>query len=385
MTKPQILPSQRDLFDIPADVAYLNCAYMSPLSRAAVAAGEAGMRRKARPWEVTPQDFFTDSERVRALFAQIINATADDIALVPAASYGIAVAAQALPLQAGQSVLTLAEQFPSNVYRWMEKARAANARYVTVPRPADDDWTAAVLSHIDRSTAIVALPHCHWTDGGLLDLIAIRKACNAVGAALCIDATQSLGALPFDVAEIDPDFLAVGGYKWLMGPYSFGYLYVARRWQQAVPLEQNWIARKDSENFAGLVDYKSEYQPGARRFDVGERSNFALTPAAIAALQMLLDWGIENIQATLAARNAAIAERAEAELGLSSAPAHRRAGHFLGLRFGGEVPVDLPARLAAKKVYVSVRGRSMRVTPHLYNSDEDVERLFSVMKTALKR
>ncbi|WP_298724332.1 aminotransferase class V-fold PLP-dependent enzyme [uncultured Ferrovibrio sp.] len=385
MTKPQILPSQRHLFDIPADVAYLNCAYMSPLSRAAVAAGEAGMRRKARPWEVTPQDFFTDSERVRALFAQIINATADDIALVPAASYGIAVAAQALPLQAGQSVLTLAEQFPSNVYRWMEKARAANARYVTVPRPADDDWTAAVLSHIDRSTAIVALPHCHWTDGGLLDLIAIRKACNAVGAALCIDATQSLGALPFDVAEIDPDFLAVGGYKWLMGPYSFGYLYVARRWQQAVPLEQNWIARKDSENFAGLVDYKSEYQPGARRFDVGERSNFALTPAAIAALQMLLDWGIENIQATLAARNAAIAERAEAELGLSSAPAHRRAGHFLGLRFGGEVPVDLPARLAAKKVYVSVRGRSMRVTPHLYNSDEDVERLFSVMKTALKR
>lgn len=384
MIAPKLLSTQRHLFDIPEDVAYLNCAYMSPLSRAAAAAGEVGLRRKTRPWEVTPQDFFTDSETVRALFARIVNASAEDIALVPAASYGMAVAANALPLAAGQSVITLAEQFPSNVYPWMEKARAANAAHVTVPRPEDDDWTAAVLSRIDRNTAIVALPHCHWTDGGLLDLVAIRRACNAVGAALCIDATQSLGALPFDVAAIDPDFLAVGGYKWLMGPYSYGYLYVPKRWQQAMPIEQNWIARKDAENFAGLVDYKSEYQPGARRFDVGERSNFALTPAAISALQMLLDWGIENIQATLAARNAQIAARAQAELDLTSAPVHRRAGHFLGLRFGGAVPADLPARLAAEKVYVSVRGKSMRVTPHVYNTDDDIERLFDVLKAVVR-
>lgn len=379
----QILPSQRALFDIPDDIAYLNCAYMSPLARPVVAAGEAGMARKARPWQVTSQDFFTDTEIVRGLFARLVNATAEDIALVPAASYGLAVAAHALPLQAGQSVLTLAEQFPSNVYPWMEKARAANAAHMQVPRPADDDWTAAVLARIDAKTAIVALPHCHWTDGGLLDLVAIRQACRDVGAALVIDATQSLGALPFDVQAIDPDFLAVGGYKWLMGPYSFGYLYVARRWQQAMPFEQNWIARRDSENFAGLVDYKTDYQPGARRFDVGERSNFALMPAAKAALELLLGWGVENIQATLASRTAMIASRAREEFGLGSAPVQKRAGHFLGLRFKNGVPADLPARLAAGNVFVSVRGQSMRVTPHVYNTDDDVERLFRVLKSAL--
>ncbi|HEX6958745.1 MAG TPA: aminotransferase class V-fold PLP-dependent enzyme [Ferrovibrio sp.] len=385
MAAPKLLPSQRALFDIPDDVAYLNCAYMSPLSRAAVAAGEAGLRRKAQPWQVLPQDFFTESEAVRALFARLINAGAEDIALIPAASYGMAVAVHALPLRAGQSVLTLAEQFPSNVYPWMEAARAADAAHVSVPRPSDDDWTSAVLARIDSRTAIVALPHCHWTDGGLLDLAAIRAACNAVGAALCVDATQSLGALPFDAAAIDPDFLVAGGYKWLMGPYSYGYLYVAKRWQQAMPLEQNWIARKASENFAGLVDYQGEYQPGARRFDVGERSNFALAPAAKAALQTLLDWGVENIQATLAARNLDIAARAKAELGLDSAPPAKRAGHFLGLRFAAAVPADLPARLAAERVYVSVRGKSMRVTPHVYNTDQDVERFFAVLQAALPR
>jgi selenocysteine lyase/cysteine desulfurase len=155
-----------------------------------------------------------------------------------------------------------------------------------------------------------------------------------------------------------------------------------------MPLEQNWIARKDSENFAGLVDYQSEYQPGARRFDVGERSNFALTPAARAALEMILGWGVGNVQATLAARNGAIAARARDAFGLSVADDRRRAGHFLGLRFDGPnypdgVPADLPAKLAADNVFVSVRGRSMRVTPHLYNTDADIERLFRSLQAAL--
>lgn len=388
MPQPNIIPSQRHLFDIPDDVAYLNSAYMGPMAKSVIAAGEGGMAAKGRPWAIRPVDFFTESEAVRALFAQLVNATADDIAIVPAVSYGMAVAANALPLKAGQSVITLAEQFPSNVYPWIEKARAANAAHITVPRPSDDDWTAGVLSRIDANTAVVALPHCHWTDGGLLDLVAIRKACDHVGAALCIDATQSLGVLPFDVAVIRPDFLCAGGYKWMLGPYSYGYLYVDPRWHGALPIEHNWIARRDSEDFAGLVNYKSGFQPGARRFDMGERSNFALTPAAKAALQMLLDWGSANIQATLKQRNDAIAERARAEFGLDSVAPHRRAGHYLGLRFGGAkyeggIPADLPAKLAAANVFVSVRGKAMRVTPHLYNTDQDVERLFSVMKEAL--
>jgi selenocysteine lyase/cysteine desulfurase len=378
-----LLPSQRALFDIPSDIAYLNAAYMGPLPKVAAEAGVLGMRAKLTPWTIAPVDFFTESEAVRGLFGRLVNATVNDIAIVPSVSYGMAVAANILAPKAGQTIVTLAEQFPSNIYPWIELAKARGAQFINIPRPGDDDWTSLVLEQITGNTAIVALPHCHWTDGGLLDLVAIGAACRKVGAALCIDATQSMGVMPFDVKTIQPDFLVSGGYKWMLGPYSFGYLYVAPRWQSAVPLEHNWIARKDSENFAGLVDYKSEFQPGARRFDVGERSNFALTPAAKASLELLLDWGTARIYATLKSRNDKVAERARAELGLDTVPADRRAGHYLGLRFPEGVPADLPAKLAAEKVFVSVRGKAMRVTPHVYTTDEDIERLFGVLKAAL--
>jgi selenocysteine lyase/cysteine desulfurase len=381
LTNTSSLPTQRHLFDIPDDVAFLNCAYMSPLPKASVAAGERGLRRKLNPWTLAPADFFTGSEAVRALFAQLINADAGDIAFAAAVSYGMAQAAANIALANTQTIVTLAEQFPSNVYPWMALAERTGARFVSVPRPADDDWTAALLAAINASTGVVAVPHCHWTDGGLIDLEAVGAACRRAGAILCVDGTQSVGALPFDVKRIDPDYLAVATYKWLLGPYSLGFLYVAPRHQGGRPLEHNWIARKNSEDFAGLVNYQHEFQAGARRFDVGERSNFALMPVAEASLKLIAGWTVPRILATLALRTDEIAQRARAEFGIDSVPADRRAGHYLGLRFRGGVPPDLPARLAAKNVYVSVRGSAMRVTPHLWTTDEDVERLFAALKT----
>lgn len=377
------LASQRHLFDIPDDVAFLNCAYISPLPKVSLIAGEGGLRRKARPWTIAPTDFFATSETVRRLFANLINADANDIAFAPSVSYGMSQAAHNIPIAKTQAIVTLSEQFPSNVYPWMDLAERTGAAFVSVPRPGDDDWTSALLSRIGRSTAIVAVPHCHWTDGGLIDLEAVGAACRSVGAALCVDATQSVGALPFDVRRIDPDFVAVAGYKWLLGPYSLGFLYVAPRRQGGRPIEHNWIARKDSEDFAGLVNYSREFQAGARRFDVGERSNFALMPVAEASLKLLSEWTILRVLETLRLRTAAIAERARGEFGIGSVPAHRRASHYLGLRFSGGIPSDLPMRLAAAKVHVSVRGQAMRVTPHVWNTDDDVEKLFSVLKTAL--
>jgi selenocysteine lyase/cysteine desulfurase len=378
------LPSQRDLFDIPADVAFLNCAYMSPLPKASVAAGERGLQRKQNPWGIAPRDFFTGSEAVRALFARLINAQPGDIAFAPAVSYGMAQAAANIALSKTQTIVTLAEQFPSNVYPWMDLAERTGAKFVTVPRPADDDWTAALLAFIDQSTGVVAVPNCHWTDGGLIDLAAVGAACRRVGAALCVDGAQSVGALPFDVKRIDPDYLVAPCYKWLLGPYSFGFLYVAPWRQNGRPIEHNWIARRNSEDFANLVNYQRAFQDGARRFDVGERSNFALMPVAEASLKLIADWTVPRLLATLALRTEAIAQRARAELGIDSVPADRRAGHYLGLRFRGGVPADLPARLAAENVHVSVRGSAMRVTPHLWNSDADVERLFAVLKAAVR-
>jgi selenocysteine lyase/cysteine desulfurase len=377
-----LIPSQRHLFDLPAAVAYLNCAYMSPLLTRAAEVGAEAIRRKCQPWRIGAEDFFTGSERARALFAELLGARADDIALVPAASYGLAIAAANLRVEAGRRILVLAEQFPSNVYTWQALAARTGAEVVTIERPADGDWTRALLARLDERVAITAVPHCHWIDGGLLDLAAIGARCRAVGSALVVDATQSLGALPLDLAAASPDYLVCAGYKWLLGPYSLGYLYVAPAHQDGRPLEQNWIARAGSEDFARLIDYREHHQPGARRFDVGERSNFALLPVGIVGLEQLLAWGIERIAATLAAKTAAIAERAAA-VGLAALPARLRAGHYLGLRFLESAPQSLPERLAQERVYVSVRGDSLRVTPHVYNDDADIERLFAVLQAIL--
>ena len=162
-----MIPCQRHLFDIPDDVAYLNCAYISPLMLSAREVGLKGAARKCRPWEILPAHFFDDAEIARTLFARLIGARADDIAIVSSASYGVALAAANLALARGQRIVVLHEQFPSNVYGWRELARERGAELVTLSRPDDDDWTALVLATIDERVAVVALPHCHWTDGAL--------------------------------------------------------------------------------------------------------------------------------------------------------------------------------------------------------------------------
>jgi selenocysteine lyase/cysteine desulfurase len=377
-----MIPSQRHLFDIPEDIAYLNCAYLGPLSHAVVAAGREASGKKSRPWEIGSEDFFTDTEVARTLFAGLINAGDDDVAIVPAASYGVSVAARNLPLAKGQTVVVLAEQFPSNVYAWRESANGAGARVIAVPRPEHGDLTRAVLDSVDERTAVVALPHCHWADGALLDLETIGRRCRELGAGLVLDVTQSAGVMPLDVKRIQPDFLVAACYKWLLGPYSIGFLYVAPHRQDGKPIEFNWRARLGSENFSGLVNYEDSYLPGAHRFDVGECANFQTMPAVIAALRQIRDWGVPAIAQTLAARNAGIAERAAA-LGLESLGAERRAGHFLGLRFPREIPDGLLEELRQAGVYVSVRGDSLRITPHLYNDDADVDRLMHALQQAV--
>ncbi|MEX1035407.1 MAG: aminotransferase class V-fold PLP-dependent enzyme [Sneathiella sp.] len=377
-----MIPCQRHLFDIPDDIAYFNCAYMSPQLTAGRTAGHAGVDRKSNPWIIRPEDFFSESETARGLFATLVGAGADDIAIISSASYGLAIAARNIPLEKGQKILLLDGQFPSNVYCWTERAKESGAEVITLPTPADHDWTAAVLAAIDADVAVAALPHNHWTDGARLDLEVIGAALRAVGAKLVLDITQSIGAMPIDVARVKPDFLVAACYKWMLGPYSVGFMYASSAFQDGEPLEHNWLNRKGSEDFAGLVDYADDYQPGARRYDMGERANFAQMPMVIAALEQLLEWGVANIQETLNVRTTEIAGRCES-LGLIPLPSSLRAGHFLGLRRDGGLPKDLLERLLADQIYISVRGSSLRVTPHLFNNDADVDKLIAALSKIL--
>jgi selenocysteine lyase/cysteine desulfurase len=369
-----ILPSQRHLFDLPDDVTWINCAYMSPQLHTVSEAGKEAVMRKSRPWQLRPEDFFTESEALRGLFAKLVGADAEGVALVPSASYGLAVAAANVPVRVGQRLLVLAEEFPSNVYPWRELAERSGGQVVYVRRPEDGDWTGALLAELDERAALVAVPHCHWTDGGRVDLVRVGARAREVGAALAVDATQSLGALPLSVAEVRPDFLVAAGYKWLMGPYSQSFLYVAPRFREGRPIEHNWLMRGGSEDFSRLVDYRDDFQPGARRFDVGERSNFVLVPMAMEALRQLLAWGVADIQETLRALTERVAKGARA-LTLEVPPEEQRAGHLVGLKRRGGYGADMAVKLAARKVYVSVRGDSIRVSPHLYNTRADMDRL----------
>ena len=351
---------------------------MSPLLRSAIDAGIGGMRSKGQPWTIAPADFFSDVEIVRGLAATILGCDANDISLVPATSYGIATAMRNLTFSTGQEILVLEEQFPSNVYGWIELARRSGVKLKTVTRPEDGDWTQTILNAINSKTALAALPHCHWTDGGLIDLELISTSLRKYDAALVVDATQSLGAMPLDINRIQPDFLVASCYKWLLGPYSTGILYVAPKHQDGQPIEPGWANRAGSENFTALVTYTDEYQPGARRFDMGERSNFALLPPMIVGFQQIIDWGIDAIQETIAGMTDIIAHRA-VENGLKVSNRSNRAGHFLGVRLPGGVPSDLTAQLAKQNVFVSVRGDFVRITPHLYNNSDDVDRLFEFL------
>ena len=369
--------TDRALFDVPPEIAYFNTANLSPHLHAVREAGEAALRRRGRPWTITAQDWFTDVERLRELFGGLVGATADGVALVPATSYGFAVAARALRVGPADRVLVLAEEYPSGVYTW----RATGAEVVTVERDADRPWTEAVLDVLDERISVVSVPNVHWTDGGLVDLAAVADRSHAVGARLVIDGSQSVGAMPLDVAALRPDFVVAVGYKWLLGPFGLGYMYVAEQHRQGQALEQNWILRADSQDFARLVDYRDELQPGARRYDVGQRTNFELTPMAIAALEQILGWGVERIATTLARRTSLIAARAR-ELGLDPLPDAQRGPHMLGIDLPESARSSTLNALAENNCYAAIRSGSLRIAPHLHITDRDVESLFAGLAAA---
>lgn len=374
-----IIPNQRHLFNVPETVAYLNTAYMSPLMHNVVAAMEAGVQSKVQPWTYKPDDFFAVAHETRDLAASVFATEPHNMALVNSVSYGLQIAANNLPLEAGQEILVLDSQFPSNIYPWKDMASRRGGQLRVITKDEHPSWTDALRDALSDQTAIIAIPHMHWANGEVIDLSAIRAAADRFGAALVLDLTQSLGALPFSAAHVRPDFAVAAGYKWLMGPYTSAFLYVDPKWQNGRPLEFNWMNRKGSENFSGLTNYVDSYQPGALRYDMGEKSNPALLKGASAALRQVLDWGVENIAKTVRAKTDHLAGELST-IGLRPLEAAYRSPHYLGVSFPTPPPDDILARLADEDIYVSIRGDFMRVTPHLFVTEQDMSCFISRLK-----
>lgn len=386
---PDVVVPHADLFSLPSHLHYLNCAYMAPASKRVARAGRRALDRLADPSHFGTADFFEPAARIRGLFARLVHAPDPDrVALVPAVSYAMATVARNTPLAAGQTVVVVEEQFPSAVYTWRRACRAAGATVRTVAAPATAEsrgeaWNAAVLDAIDGRTAAVVLPPLHWTDGLRFDIDAIGARARAAGARFIIDGTQSVGALPFDITRTRPDALICAGYKWLTGPYSVGLAWYGAAFDDGTPIEENWITRRGSERFNELVNYCDEYQPGAIRYDVGERSNFLLLPMLEAALEQVLDWGPETVAAHTRALSAPAVDRLRGS-GCRVEDDRWRAGHLFGVRLPGGVDVPQLGRdLRARGVSVSLRGGAIRISPHLYNDAGDLDALVDVVAAAV--
>ena len=361
---------------------------MSPMLKKVEKAGVQAIKGKRQPNKIDGDDFFSDSNTLRHLYSELINNPEPNrIVMIPSVSYGIANAVNNIPLRKGDNVVVAEGQFPSNVYPWKNHCEKHEAILKIVDAPDTEvnrgrKWNDELLHAIDEQTKVVALGNVHWADGTLFHLKEMRAKCDEVGAALIIDGTQSIGALPFDIKEVKPDALIVAGYKWLMGPYTSGLAYYGPRFDQGEPIEQNWINRKNSEDFAGLVNYEDQYQEGALRFEMGERSNFIANPMLLAAIKQLRMWGVDEIQNYCRTITKKPIDEVR-DLGLYIEATEARGAHLFGIKFPEEKAGSLNIALKKHKVSVSMRGGYVRVAPHVYNDERDMNRLLRALKSAL--
>ncbi|WP_235016419.1 aminotransferase class V-fold PLP-dependent enzyme [Aquimarina sp. AU474] len=352
---------------------------MSPQLKSVTEIGLKSVSRKARPNEILPEDFFAEREILKQRFATLISAPDHhNTAIIPSVSYGIANAARNTPIKKGDEILLVDEQFPSNVYIWQEVAQQKGAS-IKIIKPLTNfeqrgkQWNENILNAISEKTAVVAMAHVHWADGSLFDLKAIRQKTKNNNAFLIIDGTQSIGAFPFSIQDIQPDALVCGGYKWMLGPYAIGMAYYSDVFNNGTPIEHNWMNRHNSEDFNNLTQYEDRYQPKAARYSVGESSNFVLTPMLIRSIEQLIEWTPVGIQEYCQKITQNTVNQLRSLGCLIEDDAHR-AHHLLGIYLPDQINLEqLKTRLKEKNITVSFRGNAIRVSPHLYNIEEDFD------------
>ena len=378
-----MLPSQRALFDIPREICYLNAASWSPLPIATQEAGRLGVARKGKPWGIDPALPQQQFERARGAAARLINAETDDVALISSVSYGVAIAAKLVTVPAGSRVLVLENDHSSAVLEWMTRAPAQRFSVDVVRRPDDGDWTAAVLAAIERASAapigLASISSVHWADGGTIDIDRVAAALRPQRAMLLVDATHAAGVMKIDVRTLDPDFLVFPTYKWLLGPYGRAFLYIAKRRQDGVPLEQTSYGRRAINSEQKNYYRDVEFVTGARRFDMGERDHFISLEMASIGMEMMAQWGCEAVQQRLRMLTARLADGLR-DAGVIISDASARAPHILSLQFPFSMPEQLIHRLAAEHVYVAPRIGRMRISPHVYNDEDDVDRFVATFR-----
>ncbi len=383
-----MIKSQKEKFDLPGDVTYLNCANIAPLMKKLSILGKEAIDLRTRPYEISRNHWFEPTENLKRNFAKLINCdNYQRIAVIPSVSYGVASVAKNIKLNPNEEILVADEQYPSNYYYWVNICKESGSEIKIVqppevPKNRGLTWNEKILNAISDKTRIVALGNVHWTDGTLFQLKEISKKAKQNNALLIIDGSQSIGALPFDLQEIKADAVFSVGYKWLLGPFSLGVSYFGDYFDEGSPLEENWINRKDSDDFQGLVDYTPEYRPFAGRYNVGENSNFHLTPILNGAIEQLLQWGVSNIQKYCKELTTEPIKELR-KIGCIIEDDEFRTSNLFGIRFDNSMDLNkLQKKFLDRKIYASLRGSAVRVSVNVYNDQNDMDKLVECIKTA---
>jgi cysteine desulfurase/selenocysteine lyase len=365
------------------DATYLNLAGQSPMPKVSLRAIQSAIADKKYPHHRTDAVFYEIPNRIRTNIAQLIGAKSDEIAITTGASAGVTAVAYALDWKPGDEVITAAREFPLQYTIWkpMEERVGLKVKIVA-PRErflAADDLIAAMT----LNTRLVSVSLVRFDDASRLDAKRVAAACHAQGALLLLDVSQCCGAIPMNVNELEADFLVCAGYKWLFGPFGTGFFWIKHELLSRVrPAPFYWMAVAGSDNFAKLNFADPKPADSAKRWDAPEwASHFNFNLVGLdASLEFVLRMGAETVER----HNRELIELMYARLPkdrcVSASPmdASRRGPYGCFAARTPEKTAELYHKLRAENVIVSLREGNIRVSPHLYNTERDIDRLVSV-------
>jgi selenocysteine lyase/cysteine desulfurase len=382
MTLAEILSNEelrRNEFPVAHDKIFLAHAGVCPLPRrVAGAIYECARQSTLGDQEAFVQHRLADA---RKLGAQLLTCQPDEIALVGPTSLALSFVAAGLKFRRSDNILIYHDDYPSNVYPWMALAekgvevRLLNTRGLGVIRAKD------VMGQVDENTRLVALASCHFISGFRLEHDVIGKFLRGRGILFCLDAIQTLGAFPTTVEHVD--FLAADAHKWLLGPCGAGLLYVRRELQEKLnPPVYGWHNVKNP-NF--VAQEQIVFRPGAVKFEAGTHNLIGLV-GLIAAMELALEIGIENIATELLRKRAWLVSALQAKgftvLNADAKP--ENTGGIISFFAPGKDLSALHKTLAEAEVIASLRvdrkGRNyIRLSPHFYNTDAELRRVLELL------
>ena len=376
---------QRDKFQIDEHVHYLNCAYKAPLLKSGEKAILNAVLKERNPFLYKPKDFFESTEVARILFADIISAKPSQIALFPSTSYGFATALNNVKALYKKAV-TIENEFPSGYFALDKWSNEHKARLITVKRENRTAklWNEAILDSIDKSTDVVLMSMNHWMDGTKIDIKSIGDKCHQLGVTFIVDATQLAGAFPINVVDLKVDALICAGYKWLFGPYSMAVGYFSSKFSEGIPIEESWMNRTNAIEFSKITEYDPTYKPDSSRFNVGQTSNFLLTPILIEGLKQIQKWGVQQIHDYCFSLFSEI-KNGLSPIGIGFEENDYTYPHLFALKLPESIsPETMKTNLEKNNIYVSLRGSYIRVSINVFNNQRDVKALIDCIEKKLR-